>query len=150
MEKKGGCRMLLKNIKIFPCFWETPPGDGKMEKKRQYLKENGAFQSEIVLDGDGYLIDGFTSYLLARERGLVDVPVRYGKLQVIQAYHRPGGQLYTWRLPKALIDQVSVGDRVAVHTRGGVRCVTVAAVERHIPQSGTRRIRTALRRKARP
>ena len=94
-----------------------------------------ALQSEIVLDEDGYLIDGFTSYLLAREWGLVDIPVRRGKRQVIQAYHRPDGKLYTWRLPEELTDQVSVGDRVAVHTQGGIRCVTVAAVERYIPQS---------------
>ena len=118
-----------------------------MEEKRQYLNDNGALQSEIVLDEDGYLIDGFTSYLLAREWGLVDVPVRRGKRQVIQAYHRPDGKLYTWRLPEELTDQVSVGDRVAVHTQGGIRCVTVAAVERYIPQSGTGRLRMAIRRK---
>ena len=118
-----------------------------MEEKRQYLNDNGALQSEIVLDEDGYLIDGFTSYLLAREWGLVDVPVRRGKRQVIQAYHRPDGKLYTWRLPEELTDQVSVGDRVAVHTQGGIRCVTVAAVERYIPQNGAKRMRMAIRRK---
>ncbi len=139
--------MLLSDIKIYPAFWETQPGHDKMEEKRQYLNDNGALQSEIVLDEDGYLIDGFTSYLLAREWGLVDIPVRRGKRQVIQAYHRPDGKLYTWRLPEELTDQVSVGDRVAVHTQGGIRCVTVAAVERYIPQSGTGRLRMAIRRK---
>ena len=118
-----------------------------MEEKRQYLNDNGALQSEIVLDEDGYLIDGFTSYLLAREWGLVDIPVRRGKRQVIQAYHRPDGKLYTWRLPEELTDQVSVGDRVAVHTQGGIRCVTVAAVERYIPQNSAKRMRMAIRRK---
>ena len=132
--------MLLKDIEIYPCFWETPPSPGKMAEKRQYFGENGTFQSDIVLDEDGYLIDGFTSYLLAKEGGITDVPIRHGKRQAIQAYHRPGGKLYTWVLPESLTDQVSIGDRVVVHTRGGVRCATVAAVERYIPQSGAERL----------
>ncbi len=139
--------MLLNDITIYPCFWETQPGNGKMEEKRRYLKENGTFQSEIMLDEDGYLIDGFTSYLLARESGITDVPVKHGKRQVIQAHHRPGGKLYTWKSPERLTDKISAGDRVLVHTRGGVRYATVAAVERYIPKSDTGRLRTAIRRK---
>lgn len=139
--------MLLSDIKIFPAFGETQPGHDKMEQKKQYLEDNGALQSEIVLDEDGYLIDGFTSYLLAKERGIMDVPIRHGKRQVIQAYHRPDGKLYTWRLPEGLTDKVSPGDRALVHTQQGVRCVIVAAVERYIPQSGIGRLRMAIRRK---
>ena len=139
--------MLLSDIKIYPAFWETQPGHDKMEQKRRYLEDNGTLQSEIVLDDDGYLIDGSTSYLLAGERGIMDVPVRRGKRQAIQAYHRPDGKLYTWRLPEGLTDKVSAGDRVLVHTQQGVRCVTVAAVERYIPQNGTGQLRMAIRRK---
>lgn len=139
--------MLLSDIRIYPAFWETPPGHDKMGQKRQYLKDHGVFPSDIVLDDDGYLIDGFTSYLLARERGIMDVPVRYGGRQVIQAYHRPDGKLYTWVLPDALVDRVSVGDRVLVHTRSGVRCVTVAAVRRYVPRSGAERLRMVIRRR---
>lgn len=139
--------MLLSDIRIYPAFWETQPGHDKMEQKRQCFEDNGMFQSEIVLDEDSYLIDGFTSYLLARERGIMDVPVRRGERQVIQAYHRPDGKLYTWRLPERLTDKVSAGDRVLVHTKQGVRYATVAAVERYIPKSDTGRLRMVIRRK---
>ncbi len=147
---RGRCRMPLRDIKIYPCFWETPPSPGKMDEKRQYLKDHGTFQSDIVLDEDGYLIDGFTSYLLARERGIIDVPVRYGKRQVIQAYHRPGGKLYTWELPEGLTGQVSAGDEVVVHTQRGVRCVTVAAVRRYVPRSSAGRMQMVIKRKGGP
>lgn len=138
--------MLLSDIKIYPTFWEVQPSDRKMERKRQYLKKHRYFQSDIVVDEEGYLLDGFTSYLLANELQLVDVPVRHGEWQVIWAYHKPGEKLYTWRLPEELTGQISVGDRVDVHTQNGVQCVTVAAVERFIPQSGDKRLKMVLRR----
>ena len=138
--------MLLSDIKIFPAFWEVQPSDRKMEKKRQYLKKHRDFQSDIVVDEDGYLLNGFTSYLLARELRIVDVPVRRGEWQVIRAYHKPGGRLYRWRLPEELTGQISVGDRVKVHTKKGVKCVTVAAVERFIPQNGSQRLKMVLER----
>ncbi len=138
--------MLLSDIKIFPAFWEVQPSSRKMERKRRYFKKHQDLQSDIVVDQEGYLLDGFTSYLLARELQLVDVPVRYGEWQVIRAYYKPGGKLYKWLLPEELTGQISVGDRVYVSTQKGVQCVTVAAVERYIPQSGTGRLKMVLGR----
>ena len=136
--------MLVSDIKIFPDF--VQPSDEKMEKKRQYLKKHRNFQTDIVVDEEGYLLNGFTSYLLAKELRIVDVPVRRGEWQVIRAYHRPGGKLYTWRLPEKLTGQISVGDRVKVHTKKGVKCVTVAAVEKYVHQNDTRRLKMVLGR----
>lgn len=139
--------MLLKDIKIYPCFWETPPSEEKMARKRQYLKESGTFQSDIIVNGENYLIDGFTSYLLAMECGLEKMPVLHGKRQIIKARHVLDGKLYSWELPPHLTDQVSVGDRVLVCTQWGVKCVTVAAVEEWDPQEGARPLRNVIRRK---
>lgn len=139
--------MLLKDIKIYPCFRETPPSEGKMARKRQYLKECGTFQSDIIVNGENYLIDGFTSYLLAVECGIEEMPVRHGKMQVIKARHALDGKLYFWELPPHLTGQVFVGERVLVHTKWGVRCVTVAAVEEWAPQEGAGSLRNVIRRK---
>ena len=57
--------MKISNIHIFPCFQETPPDPVKLQKKEQYYNATGLLQSQIILDGNNYLIDGFTSYLLA-------------------------------------------------------------------------------------
>ena len=46
--------------------------------------------------------------------------------------YKLGKKAYSWELPKILINHVSVGDKVLVHTRRGVRVVTVAAVEEYV------------------
>ena len=141
--------MQINDIKIYPCYEEHPPKPEKMEHKAQYFEQTGHFQSEIILDKDGYLIDGYTSYLLAQQQGMRRVLIRYGKRQIIKAYHRAGGALYEWELPQSMIDRVSAGDRVLVPTKHGVKVVTVAAVEPYKPQEHTRNLRTAIRVKKR-
>lgn len=116
-------------IRIYPCFKEHPPKAEKMGEKEQYFTETGLLQSEIILDSEGNLIDGYTSYLLAKAHGIQSVPVRYGKRQIIRARHKLGGKLYAWELPGLLIGLISSGDRVLVQTQRGVRGATVAAVE---------------------
>ena len=118
-------------IKIYPCFAAHEPKPEKMEQKEQYFEETGLLQSQIILDSRGNLIDGYTSYLLARAHGIQCVPIRYGRRQIVRASHKPGGKLYTWELPGILIDRVSAGDKVLIHTQRGVRVVTVSAVEEY-------------------
>ncbi len=138
--------MRINSIKIFPCFVDHPPKPEKMEHKNQYYQEYGAFESEIILDSSGRLIDGYTSYLLAVRYGVPDVPVRYGRRQIIKAAHRPGGKLYIWELPGILIDRVQIGDRVLVHSGRGVKAVTVTAVEKY-GQQAPEPLRMVIKRK---
>ncbi|MDE6055595.1 MAG: hypothetical protein K2G55_17975, partial [Lachnospiraceae bacterium] len=121
----------VDTIKIFPCFATHSPKAEKMEQKERYFMETGLLQSQIILDSWGNLIDGYTSYLLAVQYGLQSVPVRYGRRKIVRANYKPGKKAYSWELPEILIDQVSVGDKVLVHTQRGVRVVTVAAVEEY-------------------
>lgn len=130
-EDEGERIMKIDDIKIYPCFAAHSPKAEKMEHKEQYFAETGLLQSQIILDGNGYLINGFTSYLLAKEHSIQIVPVRYGKRQIVKASHKLGGKLYSWELPWILIDRVHTGDRVLVRTERGVQAVTVAAVEEY-------------------
>ncbi len=95
-------------VKIYPCFAAHEPKPEKMEQKEQHFTETGLLQSQIILDSRGNLIDGYTSYLLARAHGIQCVPIRYGRRQIARASHNPGGKLYTWELPGILIDRVSI------------------------------------------
>ena len=132
IEQKGNQEAVsIEDIKIFPWFEETPPDPEKVKRKDEYFHRTGLLPSEIILDREGRLLDGYISYLLLKKHGIKHVPVKYGKRQIIKAYHRPGGKLYTWELPGRLVDSVNTGDRVAVVTNGGVRRVTVAAVEEY-------------------
>ena len=127
--------MKIDDIKIFSCFEAHPPKPEKMESKEQYFRETGCLQSEIILDGAGNLIDGYTSYLLAKAHDLASVPVRYGRRQIVRASHRKGGKLYAWELPGLLVGRVSVGEKLIVGTSRGLRTVTVAEVEEYAGQA---------------
>lgn len=123
--------MRIDDIKIFPCFAAHEPKPEKMEQKEQYFTETGLLQSQIILDSRGNLIDGYTSYLIAKARGIESVSVQYGRRQIMKASHKSGGKLYAWELPGLLIDRVHIGDKVLVRTDRGIRAVTVAAVEEY-------------------
>ncbi len=140
--------MRTDRIKIFPCFMDHPPKPEKMERKDLYYQIHGSFESEIILDSSGHLIDGYTSYLLAVRYSVSDVPVTYGRRQIIKAAHRLGGKLYTWELPGILTDQIKIGDRVLVRSGKGVRVVTVAAVEEY-GQQAAEPLRMAIRKSGR-
>ena len=118
-------------VKIYPCFAAHEPEPEKMQRKERYFEETGLLQSQIILDSQGNLVDGYTSYLVARAHGIQCVPVRYGRRQIVRASHKPGGKLYSWELPGILIDRVSAGDRAVVRTERGVRTVIVTAVEEY-------------------
>lgn len=139
--------MKIKDIKILPCFAEHPPKEKKMERKRLYYADTGLLQSEIILDSENNLIDGYTSYLVARENGIDTVPVRYGERQIVKGRHKAGGELYTWELPGLLVGHVAAGDKVLVHTRWGVRTVTVAAVEPYIPEEYPKPLSSVIRKR---
>ena len=102
--------------------------------KEQYFRETGCLQSKIILDGAGNLIDGYTSYLLAKAHGLASVPIRYGRRQIIRVSHKKGGKVYAWELPGLLVGRVSVGEKLIVRTSRGLRTVTVAEVEEYAEQ----------------
>lgn len=118
-------------VKIYPCFAVHELKPEKMQQKEQYFEETGLLQSQIILDSQGNLIDGYTSYLLAKAHGIQCVPIRYGRRQIVRASHKPSGRLYSWELPGLLIDRVSAGDMAIVRTERSVKAVTVAAVEEY-------------------
>lgn len=137
-REKGQFTMRTDEIRIFPCFAAHPPKPEKMEHKDLYYQAHGSFESEIILDGAGNLIDGYTSYLLAIRYGVGHVPVRYGRRQIITAAHKAGGSLYRWELPGLLVGKVHPGDKVTVQTARGFRRVTVEAVEEYADRSRNR------------
>lgn len=132
LKKDEGAKMMkIDDIKIYPCFAAHEPEPEKMQRKERYFEETGLLQSQIILDSQGNLVDGYTSYLLARAHGIQCVPVRYGRRQIVRAFHKSSGKLYSWELPGLLIDRVSAGDKAVVRTERGVRTVIVMAVEEY-------------------
>lgn len=54
----------ISKIKIPKTF--SKPNPKKMQKKIEYYRKNHKFESQIVIDTDYTLLDGYTSYLIAK------------------------------------------------------------------------------------
>lgn len=133
-DAEGVFDMDIDRINIMPCFSAHSPKPEKMERKEWQYLESGMTESDIVLDGAGTLIDGYCWYLLAKKYELTHVPVRYGRRQIIRAFHKKGGKLYAWELPGHLVGRVRVGEKLIVRTSRGLRTVKVAEVEEYAGQ----------------
>ncbi len=66
----------IRNIKIQDGFKKNPPRFKKMLEKMNYYNEYQNFEQPIVVNGDNVLIDGYTTYLIAKQLG-----IRYMKVK---------------------------------------------------------------------
>lgn len=67
----------LENIKIKKDFSE--PKERKMKERRNYFNKYGYFKSPIILDKNNTLLDGYTTYLLAKEIGYKSITILRNK-----------------------------------------------------------------------
>ena len=67
--------MKLSKIKIKDSFKKTEPQSWKMRARWIYYRCNDRFYAPIVIDQSYYLVDGYTSYLIAKAEGLKEVEV---------------------------------------------------------------------------
>lgn len=74
-----GCEywVRLDQIIIQEKFKMHPPKFMKMCKKWEWYREKGELQSPIILNNDFILVDGYTSYLIAKKAELGKVPVYF-------------------------------------------------------------------------
>lgn len=71
----------LEDIKIKEDFEKKKPNGYKMKAKWNYYRKTGSLESDIVIDENGYLIDGYTSYLIAKADSIkkIDVIIKNNK-----------------------------------------------------------------------
>lgn len=62
---KEGEVVKINNIKIQENF--KRPKSQKLKQRRKYYERYNYFRSTIVLSQDNYLLDGYTTYLLAKQ-----------------------------------------------------------------------------------
>ena len=67
----------LKDIDIPINFLRYHPRQEKMEQKWAYYRQTGEFESPILLNRDFELVDGYTSYIIAKTENLHKVPVYF-------------------------------------------------------------------------
>jgi hypothetical protein len=84
--------MKINKIIITPRFIAHTPQNFKMQKARKFYEQYGILKEKILIDKQTKtLIDGYTSYLLAKELGLKRVHVV--KLKNNKAYSTIKGLL---------------------------------------------------------
>lgn len=66
--------VMLKDIKISKKY--KKPGKIKMESRIEYFKRFQDFKVPVIVDKDNNLIDGYTSYLIAKSLGHNCISVR--------------------------------------------------------------------------
>jgi hypothetical protein len=67
----------FNEIIIHPEFEKTPPRRIKFSQKMDYYLKHGEFQSPILLNKDFELVDGYTSYLIAKKCHIDKVAVYF-------------------------------------------------------------------------
>lgn len=65
----------LEKIIIKPEFLKAEPNRYKMNEKRKYFFQYGELKDTVIVNQDNYLVDGYTSYLIAKEQGITAMPV---------------------------------------------------------------------------
>ena len=63
-------KVKVSDIIIPEEFKAKKPRFKKMIQKRKFYRKNNRFESKIVLNKDFLLIDGYTSYIIAKENGM--------------------------------------------------------------------------------
>ena len=63
-------KVKVSDIIIPEEFKATKPRFEEMIQKRKFYRKNNRFESKIVLNKGFLLIDGYTSYIIAKENGM--------------------------------------------------------------------------------
>lgn len=130
--------MKISDIKIQSNFKSTTPSEKKLLECRQYFNKYGKIDRDIVIDKDGYLVDGYVGYLVLRENNIKNVKVvlsnnrhHYGNKYVyVFGCHSNNGREYVWRVPnKSKFKNIKVGSNVLVQTKFGIKMITVKRIK---------------------
>lgn len=68
-------RVPVDQVVITPEFKRTRIGKRKWNQKKEYYLRTGKFESQVVLTKDFVLLDGYSTYKLAKRYGVNKIPV---------------------------------------------------------------------------
>lgn len=142
----------LSSIKIPASYAATTPSIEKMEKQRKKY-EIGKLDKRIVINTDGFLIDGYIKYLILKENDVRETKVKIVKVRkgdnsnIPESYRNTkttyiygkhpndkSEKIYTWRIPnteswKEFSETVFPEDLIFCKTKFGCSPVIVQAIQ---------------------
>ena len=124
--------MQLTDIKIPNSFLKTQPNDTKLMACAKYYNKFGQLDKPITVNGNGYLVDGYVRYLVAKSMGMKEVPTKLIAEEriYVMGRHKDVGKKYWWVVKKKdevnFINHINVGDKIIVNTKKG-QCPAIVA-----------------------
>ena len=137
----------IKNIVISEDYRCTTPTSAKLSRLEQYYLQTRELPTNIVINDDDVLIDGYITYLLAVQYGVEQIDVYRGYVEIVEATHGAGrAKAYTWRVPMRLIGAITVNDYIIVPSMKGAQRVKVINVIRQQYPDQSRRMKQVFKK----
>lgn len=129
---------------IIPTYY-SKPNVKKMNNCREFYKEHGVIDRDIVVNEFGVMVDGYIGYLVLKENGITEYDVisvadgdksylpNYREMQTtyVFAHHLSGSKEFCWRMTKKTMgaDNLKIGSYIVVNTVHGNRLAKVTRIE---------------------
>lgn len=65
----------IDKIKVKWTWKQSYPREEKLTRKKQFYNDNGYCEDRIILNKNNKLLDGYTSYVIAKELGFKEVKI---------------------------------------------------------------------------
>lgn len=150
-------RTKLSDIKISEAFANSIPSEEKMNECRNNWNNYHLQDRYLVVNTDGFLIDGYVQYLVLKENNIEDAEVKisnrrkkYWYRKNVEDWNIPhyrnetttyvygvhpnskDTKTYVWRVPKSWTnwsDNIQIGDTIICYTKNGYAPVVVNKIE---------------------
>lgn len=151
----------LSKIHITKAFRRTTPRASKMNECREYYRQHGRIDKDIIINKYGILIDGYVRYLVLMENGVNTSEVLMlgvGENEVLNSMHDVDGKWYVFgrheTSPKEFcwvvnnstrhLEHMRIGNHMMVRTKNGIQKAMVTNIIRSEtpPEVPGRRIRS--------
>ena len=120
----------LEDIIISEDFKKTTPAERKITAAARGVQKAEDLNGQIMINDENVLIDGYTYYLAAMNKGIKFGTVTRGYIELAEAKHTNMERGFMWRVPLRLYGQLQKGDKCIVRTKSGAKRVTVANIIR--------------------
>ena len=105
------CNMKLRDIELPTLFKNSPPSRTKVDDRKLYFKRMGEFPKIIIREDNNRLLDGYASYVAAKELGEKEILATFLTPEESIAYFANSGKCTAGRPSKKSRLQSAKGNR---------------------------------------
>lgn len=151
-------QMNIEDIKISDQFLHTTPSPEKMERFEKYWLMTNHQDKPIVVNKNGYLVDGYIRYLIMKRNGATQVRIvrKNQPVALIKGVHIHANgttsKEYTWEIRrnknwKSFLENLKVGDLVMCATKYGYSPVKVTRIQTENIEGGVKHKKVLLNKR---